>query len=176
MGLQGDTEAAAPVFATHFQLKGASAGLILAKNQMAGIVMTPTAIKNGTKWLASADVRPTRQRVALASLLVGDGMDRHVTAESLFDDARGVGESVSLATVYNTLRAFCDAGLMQEITVDGSKSYFDTNISDHPHFFWEDDRVLTDAPAEQLKIVQLPEAPAGAEISKVDVVVRLRRK
>jgi Fur family iron response transcriptional regulator len=121
-------------------------------------------------------VRPTRQRVALAALLVGDGHDRHVTAESLFADVQGQGESVSLATVYNTLRAFCDAGLMQEITVDGSKSYFDTNTHDHPHFFWEDERSLTDAPSEQLKIVALPDAPEGAEISKVDVVIRLRRK
>jgi Fur family iron response transcriptional regulator len=138
--------------------------------------MTSQAIENGTKWLAQAGLRPTRQRVALASLLVGDGQDRHVTAESLFEDARFGGESVSLATVYNTLRAFCDAGLMQEITVDGSKSYFDTNTHDHPHFFWEDDRELTDAPADQLKIVALPDAPEGAEISKVDVVIRLRRK
>jgi Fur family iron response transcriptional regulator len=138
--------------------------------------MTSQAIENGTKWLAQAGLRPTRQRVALASLLVGDGQDRHVTAESLFEDARFGGESVSLATVYNTLCAFCDAGLMQEITVDGSKSYFDTNTHDHPHFFWEDDRELTDAPADQLKIVALPDAPEGAEISKVDVVIRLRRK
>ncbi|MGH1466471.1 MAG: iron response transcriptional regulator IrrA [Cognatishimia sp.] len=130
----------------------------------------------GTHWLTESGVRPTRQRVALAALLVGDGLHRHVTAESLFADACQQGESVSLATVYNTLRAFCDAGLLQEITVDGAKSYFDTNISDHPHFFWEDDRVLTDAPADQLNIVALPEAPEGAEISKVDVVIRLRRK
>ncbi len=138
--------------------------------------MTAQANTVGTNWLMSGGVRPTRQRVALAALLVGDGMDRHVTAESLFADVQEQGERVSLATVYNTLRAFCDAGIMQEITVDGSKSYFDTNISDHPHFFWEDERVLTDAPADQLKIMSLPEAPEGAEISKVDVVIRLRRK
>lgn len=134
------------------------------------------ANETGAKWLSEAGLRPTRQRVALAALLVGDGMDRHVTAESLFDDARAHGESVSLATVYNTLRAFCSAGLMQEITVDGSKSYFDTNIHDHPHFFWEDRRELTDAPAEQLEIRRLPEVPEGAEIAKVDVVIRLRAK
>ncbi len=138
--------------------------------------MTPQAISLGTQWLNDAGVRPTRQRVTLASLLVGDGQDRHVTAESLFADVRERGDSVSLATVYNTLRAFCDAGLMQEITVDGSKSYFDTNTHDHPHFFWEDDRVLTDAPADQLQIARLPNAPEGAEIAKVDVVIRLRRK
>lgn len=126
-------------------------------------------------WLAGAGLRPTRQRKALADLLVGDGRDRHVTAESLFEAAAGSGEKVSLATVYNTLRAFCDAGLLREITVDGSKSYFDTNMSDHPHFYWEDDNRLSDAPADQLQIARVPDAPEGAEIASVDVVIRLRR-
>ena len=130
----------------------------------------------GTDWLAGAGLRPTRQRLTLADLLVGDGMNRHVTAESLFDAASAAGEKVSLATVYNTLRAFCDAGLLREITVDGSKSYFDTNMTDHPHFYWEDTAKLTDAPLDQLEIRRLPQAPAGAEIASVDVVIRLRRK
>ena len=125
--------------------------------------------------MAKAGLRPTRQRVTLAALLIGDGQHRHVTAESLFEAAKHQGEAVSLATVYNTLRAFCDAGLMQEVTVDGSKSYFDTNTHDHPHFYWEQDGKLTDAPSEQLVIAQLPKAPAGAEIASVDVVIRLRR-
>ncbi len=129
----------------------------------------------GTEWLARGGLRPTRQRVALAALLVGDGQDRHVTAESLYAASMASGERVSLATVYNTLRAFCDAGLMQEVTVDTNKSYFDTCTEDHPHFFWEDEGRLTDAPADQLEIARLPEAPEGAEISKVDVVIRLRR-
>ena len=131
---------------------------------------------NGTRWLEEAGVRPTRQRVTLASLLVGDGQHRHVTAESLFDAAKSQTDSVSLATVYNTLRAFCDAGLLQEVMVDGTKIYFDTNTHDHPHFFWEDDGTLTDAPADELVISGLPDAPAGAEIASVDVVIRLRRK
>ncbi|MCC1494349.1 iron response transcriptional regulator IrrA [Cognatishimia sp. F0-27] len=126
-------------------------------------------------WLRGANLRPTRQRVALASLLVGDGQDRHVTAESLFEAAKDDGDPVSLATVYNTLKAFCDAGLIQEVTVDGSKSYFDTNTHDHPHFFWEDEGRLTDAPADQLEISRLPTAPDGAEIASVDVVIRLRK-
>ena len=107
-------------------------------------------------------MRPTRQRVTLAALLVGDGRHRHVTAESLFSEVQRQGERVSLATVYNTLRAFCDAGLMQEVTVDGSRSHFDTKTHDHPHFYWEDGR-LTDAPADELEIARLPEAPDGAE-------------
>ncbi len=127
------------------------------------------------EWLAQGDLRPTRQRLALAELLVGDGRNRHVTAEGLFDAAAKAGEKVSLATVYNTLRAFCEAGLMREITVDGSKSYFDTNTHDHPHFFWEEDGALSDAPADELVITSLPNVPEGAEIAKVDVVIRLRR-
>ncbi|GGH23555.1 Fur family transcriptional regulator, iron response regulator [Cribrihabitans marinus] len=138
--------------------------------------MLPNSLEIATDWLANAGLRPTRQRVALAELLVGDGRDRHVTAESLFDAARTRGATVSLATVYNTLRAFCDAGILQEITVDGSKSYFDTNTHDHPHFFWEDEGRLSDAPSEELVIQSLPDAPPGAEIASVDVVIRLRRK
>jgi len=137
--------------------------------------MTDQATLRGTDWLAGASLRPTRQRVTLARLLVGDGQDRHVTAESLFEAATGTDERVSLATVYNTLRAFCDAGLMREITVDGAKSYFDTNMSDHPHFYWEDTAELTDAPADQLQIAQVPNAPSGAEIASVDVIIRLRK-
>ncbi len=129
-----------------------------------------------TDWLAGAGLRPTRQRRALARLLVGDGRDRHVTAESLFEAASENGEKVSLATVYNTLRAFCEAGLLREIVVDGSRSYFDTNMSDHPHFFWEDSAMLTDAPADELEIARLPRVPDGAEVAKVDVVIRLRRR
>ena len=134
--------------------------------------MTDQIGKRSADWLASVGMRPTRQRMALAGLLVGDGQNRHVTAETLHDAAKG---DVSLATVYNTLSAFCEAGLMREITVDGSKSYFDTNISDHPHFYWEDSAELTDAPAQELEIKRLPDVPEGAEIASVDVVIRLRR-
>ena len=137
--------------------------------------MNAEATRIGSKWLSSNGLRPTRQRVALASLLVGDGRDRHVTAESLFASAKDHGEQVSLATVYNTLRAFCDAGLMQEVSVDGTRSYFDTNTSDHPHFYWEEDGVLTDAPKEQLEIRRLPDLPDGAELASVNVVLRLRK-
>ena len=131
--------------------------------------------RRGSDWLANGGVRPTRQRVALATLLVGDGHDRHVTAESLYEAAGRAGEKVSLATVYNTLRTFCEAGLMSEITVDGTKSYFDTNTTEHPHFFWEDTGELTDAAHERMEILNLPDAPQGAEIASVDVVIRLRR-
>lgn len=127
------------------------------------------------KWLAQARLRPTRQRLTLAALLVGDGCDRHATAEGLFAAAIMRDERVSLATVYNTLRAFCDAGLLREITVDGAKSYFDTDMCDHPHFYWEDTAELSDAPREALDIRGLPQAPSGAQIVAVNVVIRLRR-
>lgn len=133
------------------------------------------ALQRSAAWLGRGGLRPTRQRLALAALLVGDGMNRHVTAESLFAASALATEKVSLATVYNTLRAFCDAGLMQEVYVDGQKSYFDTRIDDHPHFYWEDNGKLTDAPADQLEIARLPQLPEGAVLSRVDVVIRLKR-
>ncbi len=136
---------------------------------------TTEAEARGLAWLARGGLRPTRQRVQLATLLVGDGRDRHVTAEGLHHLASRAGEGVSLATVYNTLRAFCAAGLVREITVDGSRSYFDTNMTDHPHFFWEEEARLSDAPASELEIRRLPQAPEGAEIAAVDVVIRLRK-
>ena len=126
-------------------------------------------------WLSNGSLRPTRQRLALAGLLVGDGMNRHVTAEGLFAAAETAGDKVSLATVYNTLRAFSDVGLLNEVVVDGARSYFDTRTDDHPHFYWEDSHNLTDAPADTLQISGLPLAPEGMVVSRVDVVIRLRR-
>lgn len=126
-------------------------------------------------WLARADLRPTRQRLLLAELLVGDGNNRHVTAESLFEAAQAAGTPVALATVYNTLKSFTDAGLLVEIVVDGARSHFDTDTSDHAHFYWEEDGHVTDAPHGSVRFEALPDAPLGAEISKVDVVIRLRR-
>lgn len=131
--------------------------------------------RRAARWLGSAGLRPTRQRLALAALLVGDGYNRHVTAESLFEAASCADVSVSLATIYNTLRSFTEAGLMTEITVDGTRSYFDTDVSDHAHFYWEDEGRLTDAPADAVSFDKLPVPPDGAEISKIDVVIRLRK-
>lgn len=141
---------------------------------MDAATMTPQ--DRAKQWLAKGGLRPTRQRVALAELLIGDGHDRHVTAESLFEAAGRAGASVSLATVYNTLRSFTEVGLLAEITVDASRSYFDTRTDEHAHFFWEDDAHLTDAPQGAVAFAKLPEAPEGAEISRVDVVLRVRRK
>lgn len=133
------------------------------------------SMRRAGRWLAGAGLRPTRQRMALAALLVGDGRDRHVTAESLYDAAVAAGVSVSLATVYNTLRSFTDAGLIAEITVDGARSYFDTRTEDHAHFFHEDTGVLADAPRDAVAFARLPEPPEGTGIARIDVVIRVRR-
>lgn len=124
--------------------------------------------------LRAAGLRPTRQRVSLASLLFAGG-DRHVSAESLHAEAQRAKAGVSLATVYNTLNQFTAAGLLREVAIEGSRSYFDTNVSNHIHFFLEDEERLIDIPADGLKMIGLPEAPAGREISRVDVIIRLGR-
>ena len=122
--------------------------------------------------LRASGLRPTRQRLALAKLLF-DGCDRHVTAETLHSEAADSDIQVSLATVYNTLHQFTEAGLLREIVVDPGRSYFDTNMSDHHHFFHQRTGSLTDIPGAEVVVSQLPPAPAGMKISRVDVVVRL---
>lgn len=128
-----------------------------------------------TGLMRRAGLRPTRQRLALAALLFGKG-DRHISAESLFEEAILAKVPVSLATIYNTLHQFTEAGLLRELAVDGSKSYFDTNTGDHHHFFVEGDNTMMDIPASSVAIGSLPEVPEGMEVVRVDVVVRLRRK
>jgi Fur family transcriptional regulator, iron response regulator len=124
--------------------------------------------------LKAAGLRPTRQRLALSKLLLEKG-HRHVTAEDLFHEARQAAIPVSLATVYNTLHQFTNAGLLREVVVDLGQSYFDTNTSHHHHFFDEETGSLTDIDADEVGIGRLPEAPAGTEIDRVEVIVRLRR-
>jgi len=120
-------------------------------------------------------LRPTRQRIALGKLLFAD-CDRHVTAECLHQDATRVGASLSLATVYNTLHQFTNAGLLRQVIVDGEKTYFDTNTGDHHHFYFEDRGLLADIPGDDVRIDGLPKPPAGTEIERVEVVVRLKSR
>jgi Fur family iron response transcriptional regulator len=122
-----------------------------------------------------AGLRPTRQRVALAELLFAKG-DRHLTAEQLHEEALVAGVPVSLATVYNTLHQFTNAGLLRILAIEGSKTYFDTNTSDHHHFFIEGENSVFDIADAPVRVMNLPEPPAGMEIVNVDIVVRLRRK
>ncbi|MEN3929747.1 Fur family transcriptional regulator Irr [Microvirga sp. W0021] len=125
--------------------------------------------------LRKAGLRPTRQRVSLGWLLFAKG-NRHVTAESLYEEATRARVPVSLATIYNTLHQFTEAGLLRQLAVDGSKSYFDTNPGEHHHFFAEDEQTLFDMPYNDIMVSSLPNPPEGYEISRVEVIVRLRRK
>jgi Fur family iron response transcriptional regulator len=136
---------------------------------------------NGCPWhdvksmLREVGLRPTRQRMALGWILFAKG-DRHLTAEMLYEEATKAKVPVSLATVYNTLHQFTDVGLLRQVAVDGSKTYFDTNVSDHHHFFVEGENELVDIPSTDVIVGNTPDAPEGYEVARVDIVVRLRRK
>lgn len=125
--------------------------------------------------LRQVGLRPTRQRMALGWILFGKG-DRHLTAEMLYEEASRAKVPVSLATIYNTLHQFTEVGLLRQVPVDGSKAYFDTNASDHHHFFVEGDDELLDIPGATVVVDKAPTPPEGYEIARVDVVVRLRKK
>lgn len=125
--------------------------------------------------LRDAGLRPTRQRLALGRLLF-EGGDRHVTAEALHDEAQKAGCGVSLATVYNTLHQFTQAKLLREVVVDSARTYFDTNVCDHHHFFFEENAALMDIAGDSVTIAGVPEAPMGMDVERVDVIVRLRSR
>ena len=133
------------------------------------------ASRDCREMLRGAGLRPTRQRVMLSWALFSRG-NRHITAEMLYGEAIDAKIPVSLATVYNTLHQFAEAGLLRQIGVDGSRAFFDTNPSEHHHFFVEDEQIVLDIPGSEMAIGQLPEAPAGFEVTRIDVTVRLRRK
>jgi Fur family transcriptional regulator, iron response regulator len=127
-----------------------------------------------TAVLRMAGLRPTRQRVALAELLFG-GAHRHVSAEQLHAEAAVAGVNVSLATIYNSLHQFRLAGLLREVAVDASRSYFDTDTSDHHHFYIEDEQRVIDIPSSSIVIQNLPQPPRGMTVTHVDVVVRVKK-
>jgi Fur family iron response transcriptional regulator len=124
--------------------------------------------------LRNVGLRPTRQRLTLATLLFHGG-HRHVTAELLHQEALNVSANVSLATVYNTLNQFMQAGLLRQGAVDAAYSYFDTNVGEHQHFYVEDERLLIDIPGKDIAISGVPDMPPGTTMARVDVVVRLKR-
>ena len=135
---------------------------------------TKTLTAQTTARLRQSGLRPTRQRVELAGLLF-DERDRHVTAESLHDEITKAGVKVSLATVYNTLHQFTQAGLLRQVIVDAARSYFDTNTGDHQHFFLEKEGMLIDIPGEAISVAGVPSPPPGMTVDRVDVVVRVKR-
>jgi Fur family iron response transcriptional regulator len=122
--------------------------------------------------LRAAGLRPTRQRLALANLLFAPG-DRHITAEALHGEAMAARVPVSLATIYNTLNQFTRAGLLREVAIEGDRTYFDTNTSNHFHYLLESEGRLLDVDGDDLEVVGLPPAPKGYVVGRIDVVVRL---
>ncbi len=135
---------------------------------------TPSQTPCVTAVLRMAGLRPTRQRIALAELLFSGG-HRHVSAEELHAEAGSAAVNVSLATIYNTLHQFQEAGLLREVAIDASRSYFDTDTSDHHHFYLEDEQRVVDIPATSIVIDGLPQPPEGTVITHVDVIVRVRK-
>jgi Fur family iron response transcriptional regulator len=125
--------------------------------------------------LLRAGLKPTRQRVILGELLFSKG-DRHVTADMLYAEARDANARLSLATVYNTLNQFTWVGLLRRIGADGSRSFFDTNTTVHPHFYLHGEDILLDIPEPDVVLASMPEALPGYEVSRVDVIIHLRRK
>jgi Fur family iron response transcriptional regulator len=134
----------------------------------------PKATPEQVEKLRGVGLRPTRQRLALAALLFGPD-DRHVSAEQLHEEAAKVGVKVSLATIYNTLHQFTAAGLLRELSVDGARTYFDTNLGDHHHFYCEEDGELIDIEGQAISVAGLPAPPPGSKLSRVDVIVRVSR-
>ena len=138
--------------------------------------MKPNAMPRSIeKRVRGAGLRPTRQRVSLAALLFAKG-DRHLSAEDLHEEALAAGVAVSLATVYNTLHQFTEAGLLRTLAIEGARTYFDTNTSDHHHFFIEGENRVVDIEGGPVSVTNLPPPPEGMEVANVDVVVRLRPK
>jgi Fur family transcriptional regulator, iron response regulator len=135
-------------------------------------VMIARPYSNALERLRRVGLRPTRQRLALARLLFDQG-NRHVTAEQLHGEACEAAVRVSLATVYNTLHQFTAAGLLNEVVVEPGRSYFDTNVDDHHHFYFEDSGRLQDIPGNTVLVSEMPEAPSGTAIRRVDVIIRL---
>lgn len=124
--------------------------------------------------LRMTGLRPTRQRLYLADRMIG--RDRHVTAEMLYAEANAAGQEMSLATVYNTLRQFQSTGLVRELAREGTRSVFDTNTSNHHHFYVVDDERVIDIPASSITISEMPQIMPGYEVDDIQVLVRIRRK
>jgi Fur family iron response transcriptional regulator len=145
----------------------------LARRNAIGALLAGCPVHELRSKLRAAGLRPTRQRIALGWLLFAKG-DRHLTAEKVQEEAQVARVPISLATIYNSLHQFTGAGLLREIAVDGSKTYFDTNVSRHDHFLIEGSNMLIDIPQVAIDALDLPEPPQGTQIARVEVVVRLR--
>ena len=135
--------------------------------------MISIANQRATEWLEEANLRPTRQRLCLAEVLVGDGQDKHVTAETLFAKVKQTGYTVSLATVYNTIHAFKKKGYLKEISISSDKSYYDTNVTNHHHFFDENKKELIDLDDKDVGKINIKKVLPGKKINSIEVLVKI---
>ena len=125
-----------------------------------------------TERLREAGLLPTRQRVAIAALLL-DGRHRHVSADSLAREIRQTGAHMAGGTIYNTLNQFTEAGLLRRVTIHNEHSVFDTNTQHHHHFYDAEQDRLIDIPADEVLLASLPGAPEGHDIKAVDVLIHI---
>ena len=127
------------------------------------------------KKLRSSGLRPTKQRVEIAKFLFERDKTFHFTIESLDKLlAKKTSSKFALATIYNTVHAFKEAGHLSEVEVRGNKSYFDTNVSNHHHFYDSETAELIDINANDIVIQKIPKAPNGKKIKNVEVFINLK--
>ncbi|TLY87540.1 MAG: transcriptional repressor [Gammaproteobacteria bacterium] len=124
--------------------------------------------------LSDCGIRPTAQRVRIATLLLS--APQHLSAEQILASLRAAGARVSKATVYNTLNLFAAHGLIRQLSVDGSRAWFDSNVEPHYHFHDLESGALIDVPVPAVAFSHLPAPPPGTEVAGIDLVIRLRKK
>ena len=122
--------------------------------------------------LRAHGVLPTAQRLEVAELMLA--RPQHLSADQIIDRLQRTGSSVSKATVYNCLKVFSETGLVKEINIDATRKYYDTTTGAHHHFYHVETGELTDIPADQISITNLPPLPAGTEQDGVEVLIRVR--
>ena len=130
--------------------------------------------KDILKKLKQQGVLPTSQRVEIAAILLA--RPQHLSADQIIDRLRRRGSRVSKATVYNTLKLFSEQGIVKELSVDSSRKFYDSTTHAHHHFYHVDSGQLTDIPAHQVSISDLPPLPIGTEQESVEVLIRVRDK
>ncbi len=124
--------------------------------------------------MADCGIRPTAQRLRIATLLLAE--PQHLSAEQILANLRSRGARVSKATVYNTLNLFASHGLIRQLSVDGARAWFDSNIDAHYHFHDVSSGALIDVPVPDVEFSRLPPPPPGTEVEGIDLVIRLRKK
>jgi Fur family transcriptional regulator, iron response regulator len=124
--------------------------------------------------LSECGIRPTAQRVRIAAVLLS--CPQHLSAEQILANLRSAGARVSKATVYNTLNLFAARDLIRQLSVDGSRAWFDSNVEPHYHFHDLASGALIDVPVPEVEFSRLPPPPPGTEVAGIDLVIRLRKK